>query len=309
MRGARCSAARAEAIARLKPHHSSNCPSPQAWVHHLVMESSHVQLPTVVSFGCYAGDDLVAQMRLWSHNLSYSPSGYRDVARQLFPGTLARTCPQRTLETAPLAKHLLTPLDARPARGLCIEPMPQNVHLLVICLQHMGYLGQAKVIPAALSSVSGSAAFPDGEMGREDVGLEHIPRGHVIKTVEVTVTPLDALVRAEGIERIDHLTIDTEGNDVRVLLGALGTLASAKVRYLEFEYHQVGHWKTSSLEDTIDMLDNFNFDCYWSLNGGGLRRLTGCWHASYDERRWSNIACINRRERATHAHMERLAGF
>jgi FkbM family methyltransferase len=147
--------------------------------------------------------------------------------------------------------------------------MPQNVHFLVTCLQHMGYLGQAMVIPAALSSVPGSAAFPDGEIGREDVGLEHIPRGHAIKTVEVNVTTLDALVRAEGIERIDHLTIDTEGNDVRVLLGALRTLASAKVRYLEFEYHQVGHWKISSLEDTIDMLDNLNFDCYWSLNGGG----------------------------------------
>jgi FkbM family methyltransferase len=187
--------------------------------------------------------------------------------------------------------------------------MPQNVHFLVTCLQHMGYLGQAMVIHAALSSVPGSAAFLDGEMGREDVGLEHIPRGHAIKTEEVNVTTLDDLVQAEGFERIDHLTIDTEGNDVRVLLGALRTLASAKVRYLEFEYHQVGHWKISSLEDTIDMLDNLNFDCYWSLNGGGLRRLTGCWHTSYDERKWSNVACISRRERATHAYMERLAGF
>ena len=120
---------------------------------------------------------------------------------------------------------------------------------------------------------------------------------------------LDALVQAEGIQRIDHLTIDTEGNDVRVLLGGLGTLTSAKVRYLEFEYHHVGHWARSNLEDLIDMLDNLNFDCYWSLNDGGARKLTGCWHASYDEKIWSNVACINRRESDTHAYIERLTGF
>jgi len=300
--GARCSAARAEAIARQKPHHNSNCPSRQPWLDHLVMHSLHIQSPTIVSVGCHVGDDFLAQMQAWSHNKSFSASRFREAAGRIFPGTLARNCPERAVHSAPPEEF-----HSRPARGLCIEPMPANVRYLETCLHHLGYLGQATVISAALSSVPGSAAFPDGEMGREDLGLEH--RGSVKKEVVVNVTTLDALVEAQEIERIDHLAIDTEGNDVRVLLGGLRTLASGKVRYLEFEYHQVGHWKHSSLEDAIDMLDTLNFDCYWSLNSGGARRLTGCWHESYDEKRWSNIACINRQERATHAYLERVAGF
>lgn len=106
------------------------------------------------------------------------------------------------------------------------------------------------------------------------------------------------------------MSIDTEGNDLRVLLGGIKTLASDKIKYLEFEYHNVNRWARSDLQDTIDLLDQLNFDCYWALNSGKLSRLTGCWHDSYySERKWSNVACINRKMKKTHSKMQSLAGF
>ena len=43
------------------------------------------------------------------------------------------------------------------------------------------------------------------------------------------------------------LSIDTEGNDMRVLLGAVRLLGAEMIRFLEFEYHKVGHWATADL--------------------------------------------------------------
>ncbi len=86
-------------------------------------------------------------------------------------------------------------------------------------------------------------------------------------------------------------------------------LASNRVRYFEFEYNSVGRWEKSDLQDLIDLLDQIDYDCYWALNSGGLSRLTGCWHDSYYERTWGNVACICRQEQRTHQKMQYVAGF
>ena len=122
----------------------------------------------------------------------------------------------------------------------------------------------------------------------------------------VAITTVDQIVSDFRVKEIDILSIDTEGNDVRVILGAHHSLPV--VRYLEFEYHSVAHWAQSDLQDTVDLLDQYEFDCYWQGNKGQLWRLTGCWHDSYYHKRsWSNIACIKRSETIVHALMETIA--
>ncbi len=135
-------------------------------------------------------------------------------------------------------------------------------------------------------------------------------KDHRYPNVEVNDITLDLLVERENILKIDYLTIDTEGNDMRALIGCIKTLALGIIRYLEFEYHSVGRWAQSDLQDMIDLLDQLNFDCYWALNSGKLARLTGCWHdLYYRERTWSNVACINRKESRTHTFMQKITGF
>ena len=84
------------------------------------------------------------------------------------------------------------------------------------------------------------------------------------------------------------------------------------VRFLEFEYHGVNRWARSDLQDLVDLLDQFGFDCYWQggfgwadgvmvQNSGKLWRLTGCWDDSYytvfrDYGSNGNVACVNRDE-------------
>ena len=304
MPGMRCSAERIAGILRAKPHRNSNCPVTQAWVDVLLDETADMPSATVVSIGCNKGDDFIFQMRDWSGNSTYAPMVYKALAESIFNDSL--TSPRSCTLRADTVREF--PYHARPTRGYCIEPLPRTFIFLEACMQELQYLGPVKLVEAAMSSVHGTALFPDAEAGRECFGLDFDPENNPYGTVEVEVKTLDSLMRSESIETIDFLSIDAEGHDVRVLLGALHTLAAHKIRYFEFEYSEHGKWATSDLEDVIDMLDHFGYDCYWALNSGGLSRLTGCWHPTYAaEAFWSNIACISRRQSRTHARMQEIA--
>jgi hypothetical protein len=56
----------------------------------------------------------------------------------------------------------------------------------------------------------------------------------------------------------------------------------------------MGPWKNQHLYDTIEMLDELDFTCYWT-GTQRLWRITGCWQLYFDIHAWSNISCVNRR--------------
>ena len=91
---------------------------------------------------------------------------------------------------------------------------------------------------------------------------------------------------------IHILQVDVEGYDNNVLQGA-GKEVLQRVEYLEFEYNWMGPWKNQHLYDTIEMLDELDFTCYWGVQK--LWRITGCWQVYFDIHAWSNISCANRR--------------
>jgi hypothetical protein len=93
---------------------------------------------------------------------------------------------------------------------------------------------------------------------------------------------------------IDFLSIDVEGYDYEVLLGAPLTLKRTK--YLEFEYNWKGPWATYQLSQIIDRLQTeHRLWCYWAGAHGNLWRITDCWLSHYDTKFWSNVACVNAR--------------
>ena len=104
-------------------------------------------------------------------------------------------------------------------------------------------------------------------------------------------------------QRVDVLTIDTEGFDWRVLRGARSILT--RTRYLEFEYHK--KWgREELLKDAVDYLEELDFVCYFAGRIGRLFKLThGCWvNELYEVRGWSNVACVHRSEPAWLGIME-----
>lgn len=99
--------------------------------------------------------------------------------------------------------------------------------------------------------------------------------------------------RSARSTRVDILLIDTEGNDVSVIEGATRSLRSGMVRMLIFEYHRQGQWSKTSLESVVSKLSRFKYDCYFE-GQARLWKLTDCWDAAYEIRRWSNVMCLRR---------------
>lgn len=294
------------------PHLHSSCPNKNAWMQALLDETAFLTEVTIVSIGCNTGDDFVSQMRDWSGNPRFSPVRYSRAQSKLF-GAISRSCGEIS-EDNPLF------VSKRKISGICVEPMPSNHKLLTTSMSTMNYTDEVTVIHAAVSSVYGVVAFPNARIGTQNLGMgvtstvawaSDLPAAvspWKSKTVDVNVMTLDSIAAARNISSIEFLSIDTEGNDMRVIIGSIRTIAANRVRYLEFEYHSVGRWAQSDLQDLVDLLDQLNFDCYWALNSGFLARLTRCWDdVYYRQRGWSNVACINREMPKTHAKMQQLS--
>lgn len=290
--GKRCTPIQTESIAAQEPIRNSNCPIKNGWMSSLLASSYNNSFATLISIGCNRGDDLLSQIREWSRNSSYSLESMMQ-KNELFFGH--RSCPIS-------GDMVIDERFIRPVSGFCVEAMHSTFSIVDKIYKDLGWDTMVHVIHAAVSSTPGTTQFPIDSAGVESLGIG----SSAVQTESVHVITIDELVEQNAIEVIDILSIDTEGNDMRVIIGAVKSLS--RVRYLEFEYHEVNRWARSDLQDLIDLLDQFGFDCFWSGNAGQLWRLTGCWHDSYYAKRfWSNVACTNRKEEMLLQTMEALA--
>jgi FkbM family methyltransferase len=249
--------------------------------------------------GCNKGDDLVDQMYRWTLNAVFDIQKYQE--RLLFHGiTSPRACPQQNHEKT----YLPITENQRNVRGFCIEPMPNTYEAVSKSIVDLGLDSFIETYRLAVSSRPGVAQFPLHQTpGVESLGIDSASDSGYIKTSIVTI---DQFASIHNLSLIHVLSIDTEGNDARVIIGSINALPF--VKYLEFEYHNVYHWKHSDLQDTIDLLDVMGFTCYWAGNNGQLWKLTNCWDNSYHELKgWSNIACCNRFLGTLCHHMQILA--
>ena len=281
----------------------------------VLSHSVNVTNPTVVVIGCNKGDDFVALLEGWSGNTTYDVSSHVERLGKFIPKIFPCGAAKSMLGYAP---KLPKP---RPITGFCLEPMPANFKLLTTLSEQMQFdTSRVHYLPWAVDMYPGVAAFPDGEPGKEDLGLDYsagainASAAHNPHLRAVNVTNIDTFVATRGIEVIDFLSIDTEGFDGRVIYGALRTLALRKIRVFEFEYHRFGPWGHMDLSVVVEMLDLLGYDCFWQGHFEQLWRLTGCYLAYYSARRnWSNIVCVSRAEAALHAEFialsERFAPF
>ena len=78
-------------------------------------------------------------------------------------------------------------------------------------------------------------------------------------TTEIEVKTLDEFCLTQGIERIDLLKIDTEGNEYNILLGARSMLSENKISVIHFEYGLYPVYTKKILKDFMELLPNFEF--------------------------------------------------
>ena len=186
----------------------------------------------------------------------------------------------------------------------CIEPMPQTYQKLKHAAETLGY-NNLKVTHGAVSKESGEMYF---FTDRQQGGVEHMGLDNVCNTNKLSEEEKQAMCqtisvyslgdfvakKVDGFSSIINiLSVDVEGFDGDVLLGAATTDLLKKVEYLEFEYNMKGSWTQQHLYDIIEMLDEAGMTCYWA-GIDKLWRLTDCWLSYFDLRFWSNVACSNR---------------
>ncbi len=189
--------------------------------------------------------------------------------------------------------------DLSNVRGFCIEPMESNFRFLSSSFSSLKYSAPSVTLTnAAFGSLPGWVRFTNAKPGVESIGMDAADGGpdEPIPAGGIPVMTLDHYVERNKIDMIDWLSIDTEGNDARVIIGGSRLFAAQKVRLFEFEAHAVNHWTKSDLEDLIDLLDNFGYTCYWETNSGKLVQLSGCWAPPYYQHYWKNVACALRTE-------------
>jgi FkbM family methyltransferase len=203
---------------------------------------------------------------------------------------------------------LVTPFGLEAHRkAFCVEPLPQNFDVLNTT-SHYGSWDQLQMIHAAVADrvpEKGTFGFP----ARASFGLETAHIGQAQEnTVLVRGTTVDEIVTHEMGGVVPYLlAVDTEGFDALVLRGANRTLATGKVKYIEFEYHNIAPWRNMNLRPTIESLDAAGYTCYWAQPR--LVLITGCWDwgAFGAMHEWSNVVCARRDDTCWSAALSKAA--
>jgi FkbM family methyltransferase len=88
---------------------------------------------------------------------------------------------------------------------------------------------------------------------------------------KVDVITLDIFCAEQRIKSIDLLKIDTEGNELKCLIGAKQLLKDNKIKAIQFEFNEMNIISRCTFKDFWDLLYNFNL--YRLLPGGNLLEI------------------------------------
>jgi len=77
--------------------------------------------------------------------------------------------------------------------------------------------------------------------------------------IECKIGTLDAYCFKNGIEKIDFLKIDTEGNEFNVLKGSKNMIEKNAIGIIQFEFNSMNVYSRTFFIDFINLLENYNF--------------------------------------------------
>lgn len=128
------------------------------------------------------------------------------------------------------------------AKVYAFEPHPQNFAQLTAAGHAPERVRHERI---ALGRTSGSITLYDradhagsahASVFEEVIADIHQQR---VTATEVRVDTLDHVAGQFGVERIDYLKIDTEGNELAVLEGGAGLLQAGRIGYIHFEFNEM----------------------------------------------------------------------
>ncbi|MFN6469764.1 MAG: FkbM family methyltransferase [Nostoc sp. SerVER01] len=137
------------------------------------------------------------------------------------------------------------------------EPHPNTFKELEFQANQNHYVA----LNAACSDLAGSLQLYDYEKKTSHASLykdviDKIHKG-VSQSWHVNVTTIDEFVKSSEIERIKLLKIDTEGNELKVLLGAKETLAEGLIDIIQLEFNEMNVISRVFFRDIYEILNNY----------------------------------------------------
>ncbi|MDZ8078793.1 MAG: FkbM family methyltransferase [Nostoc sp. DcaGUA01] len=137
------------------------------------------------------------------------------------------------------------------------EPHPNTFKELEFQANQNHYVA----LNAACSDLAGSLQLYDYEKKTSHASLykdviDKIHKG-VSQSWHVNVTTIDEFIKSSEIERIKLLKIDTEGNELKVLLGAKETLAEGLIDIIQLEFNEMNVISRVFFRDIYEILNNY----------------------------------------------------
>ena len=289
----------------------SRCPR-STWLDDMLRldyeDSKHSRLSVTV--GCNKAIDAIGTARSLSHNPVFDKPVWGKTMENFTKQTMSAVCfPKQKWRKAgyafdPKQLELSNTMTMVPLEFHCIEPIPSTFQGIQRSIKYLGLHQHGfQAHQYVMSNSSGSVPFPVGEAGIEHLSANMCSQADVT-CHDVPMLTLDDFstqhIRGKN-QKVDILSIDTEGFDWRVLRGARKVLE--RTRYLDFEYHSV--WGDDMLKDAVDYLEDLNFVCYFAGKGRLFKVTHGCWlNKLHEIHEWSNVACVHRSEHDWLAIME-----
>jgi FkbM family methyltransferase len=158
-------------------------------------------------------------------------------------------------------------------RVLAFEPNPEVYDRLLsnISANAMGDRISAHRIALSERSGVGTMFGPRRDYPNRGIASLHQFVDALSEKFVVEVSTLDAQALQHGIQKLDLIKIDTEGNDVKVLLGAMATITRYRPRIV-FEANRAAHRESgSSLEAVRAELRSLGYSFFTVGLAGHLR--------------------------------------
>lgn len=155
------------------------------------------------------------------------------------------------------------------ARIYAFEPHPKTFTILQ---GRLGADADVTLLPLAVSDSPGAMRlydFADDDGSTQaslDEGAVRLFTG-AVRSHDVTVTTIDAVMAEFAIERIRLLKIDTEGFDLAVLRGAKQALAARTIDAIQFEFIPANIARHVTMRDFFEVLQGYRI-FRLCMNGG-----------------------------------------
>lgn len=140
------------------------------------------------------------------------------------------------------------------------EPHPVNFGRLKAQAAKYGYTA----LPLGCSDAEGQATlydYPQGGTTHASMYEGTITELRERETSEwnIELTTIDRFVEREQVGHIDLLKIDTEGNELKVLMGAKQAIENGMIDVIQFEFNEMNVVSRAFLRDFLTLLPQYTF--------------------------------------------------